>query len=300
MSALTPIFRQIILLQLLQQKRDGVTLTQIAEYMTHRLDIDGHKYIERNFQRDKTSIYRDYKVEISYTDKVYRIVNSPAELSLQLLEVFGVMNILLQKEEFTNHLVFDTRKAKGLEHFQKLLQAIKASVWVRFNYQSFFDEEASKRLVEPYALKEYKGRWYLLAKDTDDERVKTFGLDRMTSPALSKKKFIYPDNFDPLLKFKNCIGIISDDDYGPPEEVVLALTSDQYNYLKSFPLHHTQREIEDPAGNYIITLNVCITYDLEMEVLSYGESVEVLEPEYFRERIKKRLQDAFRLYKTSP
>jgi len=297
MPALTPIFRQIILLQLLQQKREGVTLLQIAEYMTHRLDIDGHKYIERNFQRDKTSIYRDYKVEISYTDRVYRIVNSPAELSLQLLETFDVMNILLQKEEFTNHLVFDTRKAKGLEHFQKLLQAIKASVWVRFNYHSFFDDEASKRLVEPYALKEYKGRWYLLAKDTDDERVKTFGLDRMTAPAPTKKKFTYPDNFDPLLKFKNCIGIISDDDYGPPEEVVLALTSDQYNYLKSLPLHHSQREIEDPPGNYFITLNVCTTYELEMEILSYGESVEVLEPEYFRERIKQRLQNALNLYK---
>jgi len=300
MSALTPILRQIMLLQLLQEKRDGVGLADIARYMAARLDINSDNYIDRTFQRDKKSLADSFGITICYhkLNNVYRIENSPVDISIKALEAFEVMSNLLFKEEVTPYLLFDQRRAKGLEYFNKLLQATKAGVLVRFIYQSFIypEVDGGKRLVEPYALKEFKGRWYLLAKDSKDNRIKTFGLDRMTALAPTRKKFNHPEDFDPVQRFSNCFGIIGPYDRQVPDELVLSLSELQYKYVKSFPLHHSQRDVESEPGTWVISLYLCINHDIEMEILSYGEEVEVLKPDYFREIIKRRLTGAASQY----
>lgn len=300
MSALTPTLRKIILLKLLQQKRNGVSLTEIGSYMAARLDIDGDTYIERTFQRDKKSILDDYDITIDYDrlNKVYKIENSPVDVGIKALQAYEVLNALLLKEEMTPYLLFDQRRAKGLEYFQKLLHGIKSGVLARFSYHSFGHPEADggKRLVEPYALKEFKGRWYLLARDKKDERIKTFALDRMATLTVTKKRFDYPANFDPLEQFSNCFGIIAPYESQVTDEVVLSLSELQYKYVKSFPLHHSQRDVESEEGTFVISLYLCINHDIEMELLSYGEEVEVLEPSYLRRKIKQRLKSAALLY----
>ncbi|HEY1008579.1 MAG TPA: WYL domain-containing protein, partial [Daejeonella sp.] len=70
----------------------------------------------------------------------------------------------------------------------------------------------SLRQVHPYALKEFRGRWYILAKDLKDNRIKTFGLDRIQYLEITKKRFTFPSDLNVGELFRNCFGIINPDD----------------------------------------------------------------------------------------
>lgn len=64
----------------------------------------------------------------------------------------------------------------------------------------FEENDISQRNAEPYALKEFKGRWYLLAKDRKDYQIKTFGLDRIQELEITNKNF----NCHRILTQTNC------------------------------------------------------------------------------------------------
>ena len=185
---------------------------------------------------------------------------------------------------------------KGTEHFYGLLHAVKNGIVICFDYQKFWDDKPSRRLVNPYALKEFKGRWYLLAKDLKDERLKTFGLDRMQNLELTKKKFIYPKDLDVGQLFKNCFGIINPQET-QIENIILSFDAEQGKYIKSFPLHESQKTITDNETELRISLDVYLTHDLLMEILSYGERVKVIAPNSLKQELSVRFTKALAHYK---
>jgi len=150
--------------------------------------------------------------------------------------------------------------------------------------------------VEPYALKEFKNRWYVVAKDVEDKQIKSFGLDRLSDLDITKRKFQMPHDFNVNDHYKYCFGIISPND-NPLEEVILSFTEEQGKYIKTLPLHHTQEILIDTKKEFRIKLQLYITYDFKMELLSYGDKVKVIAPKSLAEDIKKSLRDALGRYK---
>lgn len=300
MSALTPVIRQEILISFFQQRRGGVTLKQIANHMAAKMGIDGNQYIARNFQRDKSAILKNYNVEIGYikASNTYGIINSPAGTGAHSIAAFDLLNAVLQEENFAGHVLVDHRKAIGLAHLRPLLKAIENKVRVRFDYQEHDGVEITKRKAEPYALKEFKGYWYLLAMDLVDLEMKTFGLDKMGAVDITRKKFEHLELHDPQEMFKNCFGITSPYKGQQAEEVVLELTPRLYNYVKSYPLHDSQHDLDEigPDGQRLVALNICLNYDLETEILGYGDQARVVSPEHFKKRIQERLKQALGNY----
>ena len=300
MPALTHVIRQEILISFFQQRRGGVTLKQIASHMAAKMGIDGDQYLERNFQRDKSAILKNYNVEIGYNKarNTYLIINSPAAIGAQSIAAFDLLSAILQEESFAGHVLVDNRKAIGITHLRPLLKAIENRVRVRFDYQEHDGAQITKRKAEPYALKEFKGNWYLLAMDLGDLEMKTFGLERMGAVDITRKKFEYVELHDPQEMFKNCFGITSPYKGQQVEEVVLELTPRQYNYVKTYPLHNSQHDLDEigPDGQRLVALNICLNYDLETEILGYGDQVRVIAPEHFKKRIQERLKQALGNY----
>ena len=71
----------------------------------------------------------------------------------------------------------------------------------------------------------------------------------------------------------------------------------QGKYIKTLPLHHSQQIRVDNEEELQVTLRLCITHDFVMELLSYGDSMEVLEPPALIEEIREAHGKAFNLYK---
>lgn len=102
-----------------------------------------------------------------------------------------------------------------------------------FLYQKFWDTELSTRTVDPYALKEFRNRWYLLAKDIKDENVKSFALDRLTLLEISNKAFDYSKTFNIIDEnYRYCFGIISPNGENPEENNFIILTRSKGNTSK--------------------------------------------------------------------
>ena len=150
-------------------------------------------------------------------------------------------------------------------------------------------------MMEPYGLKESRGRWYLLASEINSDKVKTFGLDRIVDFDITKKKFSPPVKYNPNESFKYCFGVINLSDVSP-QDIVLSFNSDQGNYIKSYPLHESQSIITDNAYELRIRLNLIVTHDLVMEILSYSEDVKVISPKNLVKEIQKHHEVAFKQY----
>jgi len=176
-----------------------------------------------------------------------------------------------------------------------LLHAIKNQFQIKFTYQKFWEVELNIRNVEPYAFKEFRNRWYLLAKDLRDNQVKSFALDRLSDLDTTKKSFQLPVDFNVNQHYKYCFGIISPNGH-KPEEVELSFDPFQGKYIKTLPLHESQQILIDDKDELRIKLTLFITHDFFMELLSYGENLKVIKPEGLINGLKSTFENVLKLY----
>lgn len=169
----------------------------------------------------------------------------------------------------------NTPMAKGTDLLPILLQAIKETRELRFRYISFLDESESERVLHPYLLKEYRNRWYVIGKDADAGKVKTFGLDRISDLSIRENYFTVDKSFDPETLFKYSFGITAG---GKPEKIVLKFAPQEGRYVKAQPLHPTQKIINESADGLTVELKVIPSYELKATIRSFGTRVKVIEP----------------------
>jgi predicted DNA-binding transcriptional regulator YafY len=276
-------------------RKSPATFEEINNYLTQQSEFQGYKFnvSKRQFQRDLSDIGSIFEIDINYdfSRQVYAINEElQSEISQRRLEAFDTFNALKIGENTSKSIHFEKRRPRGTEHLFGLLHAINNNLQVRFTYHKFWEDEPTFRTVEPLALKEFKNRWYLIARQFDTETsemvIKTFGLDRLTALNITRTQFKNPDNFDIEEQFRDCFGIITGNG-DEPQEVILSFDADQGKYIKSLPLHESQQIIVDNDNELQIKLFLYITYDFEMELLTHGEHVKVLKPESLIEKMKQ-------------
>lgn len=181
------------------------------------------------------------------------------------------------------HIQFEQApQTLGTEHIAALMSAIGERRVVRFTYRKFVagDPQESERCIEPYLLKEYRNRWYLIGKPEGARDVKTFALDRMADVTLDDARFVRDDGFDADRYFKDTIGITSGS--GGVREFRWAADPLLSHYLDSQPIHSTQRHIEHPPpapGWTCYAIDVHPTYELNQWFLGFGADILPLGPE---------------------
>lgn len=280
-------------------RKGPATFDEIDDYLSLQSEIDGYDYniSKRTFQRDLRDIESIYGVEVTFdfSQKVYRIEkDDQEEISERVLEAFDTINALNTVDRIANYLYFEKRRPKGTENFLGLLHAIRNRQIIKFTYRKYWDDDISERTVEPYALKEFKNRWYVISKDLKDEKLKSFGLDRLRNLTILKRKY-KPVKFDENAHYRHCFGIIAPNAKAP-SEVVLSFTKLQGKYIKSMPLHESQQVIVDSKDEFCIKLKVFITEDLIMEILSFGDRVKVMQPKVLADQVKLSFKTAMKNY----
>lgn len=254
----------------------------------------------RTLQRDIKEISNNFGIDIEYSrsGKGYHIIQSESEnMNFQrMMEAFDLFNSLNLSQDLSPFIDLEKRKPQGTENLYGLLHAIKNKLQIKFAYQKFWDDEISHRIAEPYAMKEFKNRWYVMAKDKKDEKVKSFALDRLSGLEITNKTFIYPDSYNIEEHYRYCFGII-DPNKDEPEDIVLSFDPIEGKYIKTLPLHSSQQILIDNEQELRIKLKLFVTYDLIMELLSHGYNLKVLQPESLVEEIKTSHEKALKQYK---
>jgi predicted DNA-binding transcriptional regulator YafY len=184
----------------------------------------------------------------------------------------------------------------GRENMPPLHQAVLSRKVVRIVYQEYLAQPREITL-SPYLLKEYNRRWFVLAYDHEARQLWTFPLDRITNVTeLSLTPFYDAHHLQPLRWLDPIVGVIR-----PPKEepvtITLRTTPLQACYLRTKPLHRTQTEVSSiNALRPEFTLTLIPNPELEMQLLSFGDAVEVIEPVSLRERMAARIKKAMTLY----
>ena len=250
---------------------------------------------KRTFQRDLKEIYSIYEIEINYNKKEgwYEIVEDDLEKPFErIIEAVETLNAISFSNAISNKLFLEKRKAIGTEHMHGILHAIDNNLVIKFEHQSYWEIGTTHRCVEPIAIKEFQNRWYLICFDLKKNELRNFGLDRIINLEITLQKIIRKKiNVDQL--YHNAFGI---ETYEPATTILLKFDESQGVYLKSLPIHHSQKIIEETSANFTIELFVHPTFDFIIEILKYGELVEVIEPKELRETIKNRIEKAIKLY----
>ncbi|MBT1697090.1 WYL domain-containing protein [Fulvivirgaceae bacterium PWU4] len=256
----------------------------------------------------------------TYEDPAYSITNNPlteADLD-KLSEAIGVLrqfkgfshfqemtgviqgledkvNSAQAKERSIIHLETNDH-LKGIEFIDLIYQAIRKKQVIELTYQSFKARKPNVFTLHAYLLKEYRNRWFVLGRKSAKEPMVTLALDRIKElRTLSNIKYVDNPGFDADEYYRDVIGVTINDG-NRPQTVHLAIDRSNAPYVITKPLHHTQQVISKSADGIEITIDVVLNYELEREILGFGESIVVLKPLRLRERIEKKLQQAAEKY----
>lgn len=200
--------------------------------------------IERDISEIRNSPYMDISIEYCRTNKGYYIPCN--EKSLSKLDRLFELSSLLSFSSLKDIVFVDERKPRGLEHRFSLISAIRKSVEIEVEYYKYTASNSPKELrrLQPYALREFKNRWYLLATELNNTNVaedtmKIWGLDRIGKLTLTNRTFHKNTGIDLKKKFEHCFGIYTNDKL-KPERVVLSFSPLSGKYNDSLPLHKSQ------------------------------------------------------------
>lgn len=256
-------------------------------------------------KRDKGYFYTDPDFSINdipLTEEDLDAIGFAAKTLLQFRDVelfrqFGsaidkiVDRVEVSKDvDADNYIQFERSTShSGNEFLSPLLEAIKASTWVHFDYTSFISGKTKPRKVIPLLLKEYRNRWYLISFDAQKESFITYGLDRMKNLVVSSEKAIKPSAFNPDNYFKYAVGITSGNE--SPKKVVFYANPVAAKYIESQPFHSSQKCIDSTENGSVFELTVNISEELIRGLLSYGGEVKIQSPISLKKEIERRARE---------
>ena len=184
----------------------------------------------------------------------------------------------------------------GQAFLGRIMEAMRKNVELLVDYQQYQREDLQTFHFQPYALKVYNHRWYLLGYLKEQKDVRTIALDRIHTLDKSITTFSLPAKFDAHKYFENVVGIYVDKDL-PIEEIKIRANNKLADYLRSTPLHNSQTEGRSKHGEFAeFTYRLCVTPDLISQLLAMGENVEILKPKSLREEVVKKLRSTLQKY----
>jgi len=213
-----------------------------------------------------------------------------------LLNTMSVNNTLLENKTLSDRILLENIPS-GQDFLATVMKAMKKSKLLEVTYKGYWSEHEHTFPVAPYCVKLFRQRWYLVGNSVNEDRIRIYSLDRVLEVKLTEAPFKYPDDFCPEVYFEGCFGVIRGDGT-EVETVKLKVQADQANYLRSLPLHHSQKETERNTDYSIFTLQVRPTFDFQQELLWNGDAIEVLEPLWLRKEIAGIVKRMWNNYKT--
>ncbi|MFA6335936.1 MAG: WYL domain-containing protein [Bacteroidales bacterium] len=252
-----------------------------------------------NHRRDIEDMF-DINIECDKSTNTYYVADTEgmlnSQLKMWLLNSFSLNNILQERIDLKRRVIFEDTPS-GMQFIDPITDAMRKGFQVLVKYQTYYWTEPRDLHIEPYFLRLFHQRWYLMGvpPDISNPGVHVYALDRMQSVEITNTKFKYPRDFDPKAFYKDCFGIIKDQGVDAKRTLIKA-TAFQSNYLRNLPLHESQQEIDRGDEYSLFELKICPTYDLCQQLLSLGDTVEVLEPQELREKIRELVENMGQKY----
>lgn len=272
-------------------KRNGeMTFDEIADkWSQSSVNDNGSELSKRTFYNHCQAVARHFGIEIECRRgrglNLYRIINPEAieenSLTKWALNSFSLGELLFNNADIADKILLEEIPS-GREWLEPILQALQQNKMIDISYENFVGLKFSGQVC-PLCVKFFKRRWYVLCM-LEGNKKRIFSLDRVKNLDVTNISFTYPHDFIPEDYFRDVFGIIAGTD-GMVENIVIRTYAELPGYLRSLPIHHSQREIESTENYTDFSLRLRPTFDFIQELLLHRDQLEVLAPETLRNEV---------------
>lgn len=280
------------------QKYGRLKLSELSQYWLEDTDISrGVMLGRRTFFNYRLAIQDMLGIVIECdkpTNTYYIKMQDDNALSNWLVSSFNVGQLVTDRQEVRNRILLDAPPS-GMEHFSTIVESFRRNCCLRVTYQKFDGMEPYDCHLQPYCLRIHQHRLYLLAVKNHGTHPVTFALDRMKQVELLRDDAFAPaDGFSAQEYYRNSYGIWTQE--GEVPELRLRAYGNERNYLRTLPLHASQREVMATADYSDFVLTCYPTRDLLLHLLSHGQGLEVLAPDSLRQEMAQEVRSMMERY----
>lgn len=274
-----------------------LTLEELNQKWQDDNIADGNPLHRSSFNRHRDAILDMFGIIIDCEPRTYKYYISNKEVlsddSIErwLFSTLTVHGVLADSAAVKERLVLENAPA-GVEFLNTIIRAIRTNHRLLIGYKKF-QTEGYEKVVCPYALKLFRQRWYLLAQN-DDNQMRIYALDRITMMELTDDTFEIPVDFSAQTYFSEYFGVLTNDT--PMAHVVLRAHNWMPNYLRTLPLHPSQRELKSTPDYTDFSYDIRPTSDFLGELLRHSNGIEVLEPQDLREKMRQMIVETLKRY----
>ena len=296
------IFKQYIWLADIIYRMKRLTLNEINERWM-QTDMSGGLPMSRTtFNRHRLAIEEMFDLCIGCKESgrksYYYIENIDVlendKLQHWMLDALSIGKLLMENITLKDRIVLEKIPA-GKHFLNPIIDAMKQNRKLVLTYRKFGQEEPYTITVEPYAIKVFKQRWYLLAKNYKRSLPTIYALDRVLSLQVTDELFEFPEDFSTERFFKDFYGVLCHADE-EVERIVIRAYPPLTHYLRTLPLHHSQKELQSTPQYADFEFYLHPTFDFLQELFAQTHEVEVLEPLRLRNSMKEYLLKALKRY----
>lgn len=291
MAKLNQLTRYSRIINRLSGLRHYIPADELIDAMGGLSDF-GINYTIRTLQRDIRSIEQVFGIEIRNRKGYgYYIASVPdkTEAFTGLLSDYQILTSLEETRGLHEYIIPDHRAPVISVPVNDFVTAIRDRRFIRFSYYLPLDNEVRQYDGQPYFIKQSQGKWYLLAIVKD--KIRSFELGRFRSFDILEQTFERNEDRFPKNQFSNSFGIWDDENL-PIEHIVFSVSQQEWRFMKTYPIHHTQTLIEEMPDLVTLSIDVRITHDLMMDLLSRAHSLRIIEPASLKEEYRKILSTA--------
>ena len=295
-------FKSYIWLLETLQSHGHLTLKELQSlWMRSSVNDEYKELAPRTLSNHIQSIFDVFGIEIECdrSDNTYFIKNEDeiggGSIRNWMLEALSLNSLLNESAGMKDRIIFENVPSSQ-KHLTTVIQAMRDNKVLEVRYKSYRKEEEENLTLEPYCIREFKNRWYLYAHKLGIEGPHMYALDRMLSAEVGEKSFKMPSKFNAREFFSGIYGARVYPDM-KPEFVTLKTTAMQANYFRSLPLHSSQEEIERTDEYSIFRYFLTPDYDFKQDILSFGNCLEIIEPQTLRFKFKELVSAIVEKYK---
>lgn len=274
------------------QKYGKLSLKEIQQYWLDDQDISAGVVLpSRTFFNYRLTIQDVFGIVIECdkpTNTYYINIEGDRALSDWLISSFNVGQLVMDSQEVKERILLEA-PPHGMTHFNTIVESFRRHCALKVLYQKFDGAEPYECHLKPYCLKLYQQRWYVLALKDNGEHPITFALDRIRQVDLLPDEPFAPEkDFSSNLYYRDSFGVWVGEGEAPL--IILRAHGGERNYLRTLPIHASQKEVYETADYSDFQIRCFPTRDLLLHLLSHGKGLEVVAPADFRKVVAEEVQ----------